>query len=40
MSGHMAVNRLSNVSEALKDFPVTLKCCWLDSTAKESTNNL
>ena len=32
VSGHMAVNLLSNVSEALQGFPVTLKYCWLDST--------
>ena len=32
MSGHMAVNLLSNVSEALEGFPGTLKYCWLDST--------
>ena len=32
VSGHMAVNLLSNVSEALEGFPVTVKYCWLDST--------
>ena len=32
VSGHMAVNLLSNVSEALKGFPVSVKYCWLDST--------
>ena len=32
VSGHMAVNLLSNVSEALEGFPVTVKHCWLDST--------
>ena len=32
VSGHMAMNLLSNVSEALEGFPVSLKYCWLDST--------
>ena len=32
VSGHIAVNLLSNVSEALEGFPVTVKYCWLDST--------
>ena len=32
VSGHMAVNLLSNVSEALEGFPVSVKYCWLDST--------
>ena len=32
VSGHMAVNILSNVSEALEGFPVSVKYCWLDST--------
>ena len=32
VSGHMAVNLLSNVNEALEGFPVTVKYCWLDST--------
>ena len=32
VSGHMAVNLLSNVSEALEGLPVTVKYCWLDST--------
>ena len=32
VSGHMAVNVLSNVSEALEGFPVSVKYCWLDST--------
>ena len=32
VSGHMAMNLLSNVSEALEGFPVSVKYCWLDST--------
>ena len=32
LSGHMAVNVLSNVSEALEGFPVSVKYCCLDST--------
>ena len=32
VSGHMAVNLVTNVSEALEGFPVTEKYCWLDST--------
>ena len=32
VSGHMAVNLLTNVSVALEEFPVTGKYCWLDST--------
>ena len=32
VSGHLAVNLLSNVSEALEGLPVTVKYCWLDST--------
>ena len=32
VSGHMAVNLLSNVSEALEGFPVSVKYCWLDGT--------
>ena len=32
VSDHMAVNLLSNVSEALEGFPVTTRYCWLDST--------
>ena len=32
VSGHMAVNLLTNVTEALEGFPLTAKYCWLDST--------
>ena len=32
VSGHIAVNLLSNVKEALQGFSVTVKYCWLDST--------
>ena len=32
VSGHMAVNLVMNVCEALEGFPVTEKHCWLDST--------
>ena len=32
VSGHMAVNLLTNMSVALEEFPVTGKYCWLDST--------
>ena len=32
VSGHMAVNVLSNLSEALEGFPVSVKYCWLDIT--------
>ena len=32
VSGHMAVNLLTNVHEALEGFPVTMLICWLDST--------
>ena len=32
VSRHMAVNLLSNTSEALEGFPVTVKYCWLSST--------
>ena len=32
MSGHMAVYLLTNVTEALKGFPLTAKYCWLDIT--------
>ena len=32
VSGHMAVNLLTNVSVALEAFPVTAKYCWVDST--------
>ena len=32
VSGHMAVNLLTNVREALEGFPVTKLICWLDST--------
>ena len=32
VSGHMAVNLLSNVTEALEGLPVTVKYCWLNST--------
>ncbi|XP_068704462.1 uncharacterized protein [Montipora foliosa] len=32
VSGHMAVNLLSNVTEALGGLPVTVKYCWLDRT--------
>ena len=47
VSGHMAMNLLSNVSEALEGFPVSVKYCWLDSTValhwirrQETTNSL
>ena len=32
VSGHMAVNLLTNVQDALKGFPVTSLHCWLDSS--------
>ena len=32
VSGHMAMNLLSNVREDLEGFPVSVKYCWLDST--------
>ncbi|XP_068721567.1 uncharacterized protein, partial [Montipora capricornis] len=32
VSGHMAVNLLSNVQDALQGFPVTSLHCWLDSS--------
>ena len=32
VSGHMAMNLLSNLREALEGFPVSVKYCWLDST--------
>ena len=32
VAGHMAVNLLTNVTEALEGFPLTTKYCWLDST--------
>ena len=32
VAGHMAVNLLTNVTEALKGFLLTTKYCWLDST--------
>ena len=32
VSGHMAMNILSNVSEALEGFSVSVKYCWLDIT--------
>ena len=32
VSGHMAVNLLTNESMALGEFPLTGKYCWLDST--------
>ena len=32
LSGHMAVNLLTNVCEALEGFPVKTLICWLDST--------
>ena len=32
VSGHMAVNLLTNVAAALDGFPVSEKYCWLDST--------
>ena len=32
VSGHMAVNLVTNVSQALEGFPITEKHCWLDST--------
>jgi len=32
VSGHMAVNLLTNVSVALEEFPVTAKYCCFDST--------
>ena len=32
LSSHMAVNVLSNLSEALEGFPVSVKYCWLDIT--------
>ena len=32
VSGYMAVNLLTNVTEALEGFPLTAKYCWLDST--------
>ena len=32
VSGHMAVNLLSNVREALQGFPITSVHCWLDSS--------
>ena len=32
VSGYMAVNLLTNVTEALKGFLLTAKYCWLDST--------
>ena len=32
VTGHRAVNLLSNVSGALEGFPVSVKYCWLDST--------
>ena len=32
VSGHIAVNLVMNVCEALEGFPVTEKHCWLDST--------
>ena len=32
VSGHMAVNLLTNVQDALQGFPVTSRHCWLDSS--------
>ena len=32
VSGHMAVNLLSNVQDALQGFPVSSLHCWLDSS--------
>ena len=32
VSGYMAVNLLTNLTEALKGFLLTAKYCWLDST--------
>ena len=32
VSSHVAVNLLSNESEALEGFPVSVKYCWLDKT--------
>ena len=32
VSGHMAVNPLTNVQDALQGFPVTSLHCWLDSS--------
>ena len=32
VSAYMAVNLLTNVTEALEGFPLTAKYCWLDST--------
>ena len=37
VSGHMAVNLLSNVSEALEGFPVSVKYCWLDRMSGQSS---
>ena len=33
VSGHLVVNQLTYVREALEGFPVTTLICWLDSTA-------
>lgn len=32
VAGHMAVNLVANVREALIGFPVKLFCCWLESS--------
>ena len=32
LSGYMAVNLLTNVTESLKGFLLTAKYCWLDTT--------